>query len=279
MKRQVDGQLTLFPGDSRASPYPSPGSAEAGQMTVSSGRKCLEWFRNSGPLGYVVRTCLESSVWRSTIALLTWKIKVTPCGRSFFRLVPSKPRTDGTELLFWPTPTATEADHGGPNSRYGNGDLHLSAAAVLWPTPTARDYKGSNSTEHLNRESGNRNHRDQLANAVKLWATPQARDYRTGQASRWQDVEHRSRNLNDQAAMYPTPTTGAGLCGGSGNYNQLKELEAAGEISPEERRSMAAGNGGQLNPDWVEAMMGFPTGWTVLEPDGAMEAGKPEFPA
>lgn len=34
------------------------------------------------------------------------------------------------------------------------------------------------------------------------------------------------------------------------------------DLAAEERRSMAAGNGGQLNPEWVEAMMGFPPGWT-----------------
>lgn len=85
-----------------------------------------------------------------------------------------------------------------------------------------------------------------------------------------------SPSLEDYIRLWPTPTTGAGLCGGTGNYNQLKALEEAGEISPEERRSMAAGNGGQLNPDWVEAMMGFPPGWTKSEPGGQTELGKQE---
>lgn len=67
------------------------------------------------------------------------------------------------------------------------------------------------------------------------------------------------------AKLIPTVTTGAGMCGGSANYQRLKEMEDAGVISQEERRSMAAGNGGQLNPTWVEAMMGFPVGWTELE--------------
>lgn len=71
-------------------------------------------------------------------------------------------------------------------------------------------------------------------------------------------------DLQTTVAMYPTPTTGAGMCGGTGNFNQLKALEAAGQITEEERRSMAAGNGGQLNPTWVEWLMGFPIGWTDL---------------
>ena len=97
-----------------------------------------------------------------------------------------------------------------------------------------------------------------------MYATPQARDFRTGQAERWNNP-NRSRNLNDQvAAVFPTPTTGAGLCGGSGSYQQLKKLEQAGQITAEERQSMSAGNGGQLNPMWVEWLMGFPIGWTDL---------------
>ncbi len=128
--------------------------------------------------------------------------------------------------------------------------------------------------EHLTRESSNRNHRDQLANAVKLWPTPTAR---CGTGASRTDTRQGGPDLQT-AVLFPTPTTGAGLCGGTGNYQQLKKLEETREIGPEERRSMTAGNGGQLNPDWVEALMGFPIGWTRLEPDGETGAGKQESP-
>ena len=65
-------------------------------------------------------------------------------------------------------------------------------------------------------------------------------------------------------ALWPTPTTGAGLCGGTGNFQQLKKLKDSGQITEEERRNMSQGNGGQLNPTWVEWLMGFPLGWTDL---------------
>lgn len=65
--------------------------------------------------------------------------------------------------------------------------------------------------------------------------------------------------------MYPTPTTGAGLCGGAGNYQQLQRLAENGDITEEERRNMSQGNGGQLNPTWVEWLMGFPLGWTDID--------------
>lgn len=73
-------------------------------------------------------------------------------------------------------------------------------------------------------------------------------------------------NLSEQIAFetaFPTPRT-KGLCGGSGNFEALKKLQESGTISDEERRSMAAGNGGSLNPTWVEWLMGWPIGWTDL---------------
>lgn len=68
---------------------------------------------------------------------------------------------------------------------------------------------------------------------------------------------------------YPTPRGGeggVGLCGGTGSREMLQSLKDAGQITEEERLSMQSGSGGQLNPVWVERLMGFPIGWTSLEP-------------
>ena len=94
-----------------------------------------------------------------------------------------------------------------------------------------------------------------------LWRTPDTADA----TDRTMRVNSRGEPmLSGQVKLFPTPTTGAGLCGGSGNYQQLKDLEQAGQITEEERRSMASGSGGSLNPTWVEWLMGFPIGWTDL---------------
>lgn len=145
MNGQDCEQLTLFREDSPASHLVLPGSEEAQKMTVTSGQKCLELYKKLRPVGLLAKMLLGSSAWHSTRCFLTWKASATPAKRLYFRLVPSTPRTDVT-------------------------------GALLWPTPAARDYKGSNSMEHLTRESGNGNHRDQLAKAVKFWPTPVASD-------------------------------------------------------------------------------------------------------
>jgi hypothetical protein len=45
----------------------------------------------------------------------------------------------------------------------------------------------------------------------------------------------------------------------------LDKKIAEGSITQEDKRAMTAGNGGKLNPTWVEWLMGFPLGWTDLE--------------
>jgi hypothetical protein len=59
---------------------------------------------------------------------------------------------------------------------------------------------------------------------------------------------------------WPTPRT-AGMCGGTGSWDLLKK-----NTTIEEARAMGAGNGGKLNPEWVEWLMGWPLGWTDLKP-------------
>lgn len=192
MNGQDYEQLRLFQEDSHVSHFLLPGSAEAAKTTVSSGRKCCELYRKSGPLGQLVRMLLVSSAWRSTRCYLTWKVSATPRKRLLFRLAASMPRTSGRDVQLLGTPTAK-----------------------MWPTPTARDYKGANSLEHLTRPNGG--HLWQLANAVRMFPTPKAQN-----------------------------ALGAGQKHGDGGP------------------SLDVVVGGQLNPTWVEWLMGFPIGWTDL---------------
>ena len=124
MSAQDCEQLTLFQAGSHASRLVLPGSEEARKMTVTSGRKCLELYRRSGPLGSLVRTLLVSSAWRSTRCYLVWKASATPARRLLFRLVPSMPRTEGTGLRLLPTIRASDSKGcGGYGSKSANHGL------------------------------------------------------------------------------------------------------------------------------------------------------------
>ena len=144
-------QLTLFAAASPdlASHSVMPGSAEARQMTVTSGRKCSELYGKSGPVGCLVRMLLESPIWHSTLCYLTWKPKATKQGRLLFQLVPSAPRTGGTGYGFWPTPTSRDYKDAGSCKnvpvnyllgrvvkKWGKGNLNPDFTECLMGLPT-----------------------------------------------------------------------------------------------------------------------------------------------
>ena len=171
---------TLSPGDTPASPFPTPGGEQAKRMTAISGQKCSALYPKFDRLGWCVKTLLGTSQWASTACYLTWNAKATPRKRLLFRLAPSVPRTDGTGFGLWPTPRANDAEK--------RGDID----------PT--------------------NPRNGLAGKVRLWPTPSAGDYRSG-----------------------------------------KGFDPTSRSNPPQLRHLA---NGQLNPAWVEWLMGYPPGWT-----------------
>jgi len=190
-------QLNLFAEDSHASLFPLPGSEGAREMTVTSGRKCLELLKPSDPLGYFVKMLLESLIWHSTVCYLTWKVRATPAGHLLFRLVPSMPRTEETGYGLWATPNACE--------------------------DRAEKYTQKTTQKHI--QEGRQIH---LSQQVKLWPTPTTHD-----GTQVDPPSHQDGRRHE-------PCLGT----------QVNDLEGI--------------RGGQLNPQWVEWLMGFPIGWTDL---------------
>jgi hypothetical protein len=141
---------------------------------------------------------------------------------------------------WWPTPTAVEWKGRGPNSRQQG----LAEKVQLWPTPTAvtRPMEGNVRLYRAKIEAGEMTEAEAEAILGK---------------SVWEAQ-------GKIPAVFPTPTYGK-LAGGTGGINQIEALYSDGTITAEERRAMRAGNGGKLNPTWVEWLMGFPLGWTDLE--------------
>jgi hypothetical protein len=118
----------------------------------------------------------------------------------------------------------------------------------LWASPNARDWKDSGTTQG-NRKSPN------LGTQVH-WPTPTVCvNYNRKGASK-----NSGDGLATAVKNCPTPRT-AGMCGGTGSWELLNK-----NTSTEEARLMGAGNGGKLNPTWVEWLMGWPLGWTDLKP-------------
>jgi len=134
-------------------------------------------------------------------------------------------------------------------------ERHISASGSgLLPTPLST--LGTHGWPNQRDSSG----RPGLQMAARMWPTPNARDWKdTGESQ----GTRKSPNLGTmvhRTPLWPTPRT-AVMCGGSGAWEMLNAA-----TTQEEARLMGAGNGGALNPTWVEWLMGWPIGWTDLEP-------------
>jgi hypothetical protein len=92
------------------------------------------------------------------------------------------------------------------------------------------------------------------------WPTPVHSEARQGLQIRREGKKGTQTSLSTAVLTWPTPRT-KGMCGGSGSWDLLNK-----NTTIEEARLMGAGNGGQLNPTWVEWLMGWPLGWTDLKP-------------
>lgn len=125
----------------------------------------------------------------------------------------------------------------------------------LWPTPDTQNHRDGNVIrKDCNIEDGGR-HGVSLHHAV-MWPTTHSNCH-TGAGKRGDGGE----NLQT-AVKWPTPVASGKLNGGTRDFKILQNLADCGQITEYERRSMSAGNGGQLNPTWVDWLMGYPIGWT-----------------
>lgn len=230
MSEQVNGQLTLYPVDSPASPFPWLESKKGKTTTVTSGLRCCGLSENCARIASSVRMYLESSRLPPGKWSRIWSAQAITSSCSILKLRLSELGTGGQGCSspgsqMWPTPTrmdyAKELMRSTQQKAGSRRSLDLPSAVRLWPTPRANEYKDTLQSVPPSRQKdpGKCNLTQAIA-MDQMLATPCARDYRTGQRKRY-DNPGRANNLNDQI-------------------------------------------GGQLNPTWVEWIMGFPPGWTDL---------------
>jgi hypothetical protein len=183
-----------------------------------------------------------------------------------YRLQPLVRRTDENESGLWRTPaarepgirvemlTASATGTLGGNNRYFHREtgklkqIGLSqqvAMRLMWPTPTARQMP-CEGTVRMCREK-----------------------FVAGEATLEEASAIAGRDVRDAQgkvpAMYPTPThmghhSGGRMneWGGSGSRRKLNQMVQDGHLTSQDIN-------GQLNPTWVEWLMGFPLGWTALD--------------
>ena len=158
MQNNSEEKLTYLPEDSLASRSVTQAGVKGHRMTDISGRRCLELYKKFSRHGSSLRMFTESLIgtmdWYSSRSILTWKLLATKSKRSYCQLAVSMRHTDatGSGLL----PTRITMDASGATAKMKStqvklGSLTLSRWAAMFPTPTARDWKGARNPKTLQR--------------------------------------------------------------------------------------------------------------------------------
>ena len=267
------------PEDSHANPSPSLVEERERTITATSGLRCFERYGRYTPLGSLVKTLLESRRWWSPAKSLRWdaqtifskrityiekkadshstksaqtsKPKDIPSNRLLFQLAVSERPTEGIEAGVLPTPNAMDLPHkdmeinerGRRNPKKGKTDHSLGledmAVAKLLPTPCSIEATKFTKTINPNSQMG----QGLTALAVNgLLPTPTA-----------MEIKHSNRvkglKEKDAKGMYSRKN-------GALRPNGLTDFL--------DFNNQVGGKTSQLNPLFVEEMMGFPLMWTAL---------------
>jgi len=222
--------------------------------------------------GWRTHRCLwdEGLDW-SSLTLPRWGMMLD--GVLWERATPAL-RIDESGSGCWPnfaTPQARDFRTGGAD-RWGDPARSRNLndqVAAMWPTPRA-----GNPGSRPNRKGG-KILSEEVKKSMGMIPTPRAEDSQSCGAHRGTPD-----TLTAFTKMFPTPRT-TGLDGGSNSRNAAKargmwptprsnDAEKRGNFDfenprnglPASVKAMGTVNGGQLNPDWVELLMGWPLGWT-----------------
>lgn len=230
MSGQDCEQLTFSLGDSPASPSPWLESRRERGMIVTSGRRCCELSENCARVALSVKTYLESSALPLGRWSRIWSVLAITSSCLILRL---------------------------RLSELGTGDQEYSSSeSQMWPTPTRMDY-AKERMRSTQQKAGSRRSLD-LPSAVRLWPTPRANEYKdvlqSVPPSRQKDPG--KCNLTQAVAMDQMLATPCARDYRTGQRKRYENKARANNLNDQ--------IGGQLNPMWVEWLMGFPLGWTDL---------------
>ena len=238
LTRQVTlDELIYLQEASPANPTALQANERAKKMTDISGQRCCALFKNAPRSTLWAKTFAALLVgmegWSSKRCALTWKLKGTPYNRSYFQLQVSALPTDEIEsgLLLTPTTREEVMDTDKFKKRmekYDNGTTVPNLATQihnLLPTVKTTDHHKQRT---LDENGENRSHTTGTKYGLHL--TQMA-----------------------EAGMLPTPMA----------QESDKITGKENQDSLTKRARLETGKTSQLNPHFVEEMMGFPKNWTA----------------
>lgn len=264
----------------RTSPTPERGRASRANAR-DSGRSSSESLARFDPATSSWRTWQLSLTGGSTLFSATLPKSGMMRNGTLYRLPRLELRTGAREsLLLLGTPRATQAIR---SHAFRKGRLPSPEEFVQnWPTPTVAD-TFTDKLKSSQTKDGSM-HSVTLGHAVQMWPTPCAMDMAERMGKLREDkkggclpnlptmvklreqseVPYTKKGM--RAAMFPTPNTrdwkgGISKQSMEGKICKSGKYFKAGPTLPNVVEKQ--GSNGQLNPTWVEWLMGFPLGWTA----------------
>ena len=228
----VEDHSSSPPASHASQPVP-PVSDKAVQMTVGSGLKLCEWLPDSGPVGACLKTLLASPAWRSPLRSLEWTLKG-------YAGSPDEPSLKSSgDLTFWDmtSPETGMVSLGFRVCRLSVSELSTegtgsgsSPDGEMWLTPSANEDAAGTPNGQMQVMLTH-----QAKGHAELWSSPNARDHKG------------------------EPGKQCTLNGGDG-ASLPRDVNCQTGQPPSSNAEPTASRG-QLNPDFVCWLMGYPAGW------------------
>lgn len=252
MDLSIEEPLTSYQQDSPANRTPLLDFVKRLVMSVTYGEKSSEYYGRRNQHGSWERTFQDSLLLSEDNSLdvssMTWSRWGIALGGVVTELRMSEQFTVGTEYSSLPTPIASSSMSDRLDSPYlvgrNKSNLVEVIANTMLPTPRANQ---AMAVDLQSNYAQNHQHKNlEVVIAKNMLATPRAsQDYKP---------------IRPLAPSEANGTHGKTLVADIGR----QYLEATGEsgtLAPSSTRPV-------LNPEFVETMMGFPIGWTSIEPNG-----------
>lgn len=250
MPKAIREWLMSSRGDSPASRLAPQANSLRNEMIETCGLTLLQSFASYDP---------DSASWKTSQGCLvsgtreefseTWPKQGIMQGGVCWELTMLAPRTKGRGCGLWPTPNVCgNYNRKGASKTSSDG---LATKVKNWPTP-----KGTPSGPDFARMNRDKSGGDDLATKVAKWPTPTKQDCENDGAP--SQYKRNSIPLNALVKTFPTPQASMMIDA------DMEQARYAG--NNEKRPEYKDAGKGSLNPDWVEWLMGWPIGWSALEP-------------
>jgi hypothetical protein len=207
-----------------------------------------------------LQSCLENRLRQrlngSVLCEVIWKQWISPWGRSLFKPRARVRSITEIDISLWATAKAADG-RGNPYPKQ-LGDRRSELRHQVWPTPQARDHFPAHTPEYIAEKKAQGHGMSNLNDVVSTWPTP-TRGMQQG------GCNARPANVKRIMAGETKRPSGAQM------QVALEDLSLAtvlnGSLEPMEKL-------GQLNPEFVCWLMGFPREWDACAPTATPSSRK-----